>query len=98
MRSGNLKDNSDPANIMGAKFAGASNTSFAYRLLIGSGFRLTPNLAFDIGYRFSDYGKLSVSNQQSQWSINNSPVASAFSGFKGSLKSDELTVGLRYNF
>ncbi len=98
MKSGNLKDNSDPANILGAKFSGASNTSFAYRLLIGAGFRLTPTLALDIGYRFSDYGKLSVSNQQSQWSINNSPVPSAFSGFKGNLKADELTAGLRYSF
>ncbi len=73
---------------------GASKTNFAWSLMAGFGYVVSPNMLIDLGYKYLDAGDVGSGGQVTL--VNNvtytqPPVVSA-------LRMHEITIGLRYSF
>lgn len=67
-----------------------SNTSFAWALMAGLGYEVTPNLRLELAYRYLDLGS-------AQTGLINCLCAQIFPGFKVTkLASQDLRVGMRW--
>lgn len=74
---------------------GGSTTNLAWQLSAGTGIVVTPGLLLDVGYRYSDFGKVKNDNGEFIDSITG-PTGTAIDPVKGDLRSHDIMVGIRY--
>ncbi len=96
-RSRNKANNinwSDPGNP-GGQIPGGSNTGTAWQLTIGADIRVTRNWVLDIGYRYSDLGKITTdagpATGGQPFNANNFTTP-----LEGKLKANEFLFNVRY--
>lgn len=75
-------------------FAGATRVNFAYRVGGGLGLALDKNWTLELAYQYVDNGDLVYPSQ----TFRGAGVAQSSSGWKGSLVTQDVTVGLRVHF
>jgi opacity protein-like surface antigen len=75
---------------------GKASGNFAWQLIGGVAYQLTPKLAADLSYTYVDLCR--VKTNSGDFTLNGVPQGAALDGTKGSLTASELRVGLRYSF
>lgn len=78
----------DSIGATGTSLSGGTEQSFAYQVMAGVGYDITPKLTVDAGYNYVDLGDLKTDPN----------TALTANGTKGSLKAHEVKLGLRYKF
>ena len=74
---------------------GASKTSFAYKLGLGTKYSINEDIDLDVRYQFVDLGKFSTSTKLTK--ISNG-VTTDIDAATGKLRSNQLMVGVAYKF
>jgi len=74
-----------------------SFNNFAYHLGAGVAYNLTENIALDLGYRYTDYGKVSMSSLN-MVDAGGQIFIGSINDMKVSLHQNEVMLGLRYTF
>ena len=72
-----------------------SETNFAFNLAAGVGYDFNENLTFDLGYRYTDFGKAETG--KNRWD-SPSPDAPEFYNFDANLSAHEVLLAVRYTF
>lgn len=78
----------DSVGAASASLSGGTETSFAYELMAGIGYDITPKWTVDAGYNYVDLGDIKT----------DPTIGFGVNGTKGSLKAHEVKLGLRYKF
>ena len=73
---------------------GGTTSNFAWALMVGVGYNVSPALTLDLAVRYSDLGKLETNS--GVVTANGIATGLTYSGAQGDLKAWELTVGLRF--
>lgn len=78
----------DGDGVVNALLSGGTEKSFAYQIMAGVGYDITPKWTVDAGYNYVDLGDVKT----------DPTVDLGVNGTKGSLKAHEVKLGLRYKF
>lgn len=70
-----------------------TNNDFAWSVGLGVAYTINPNFSVDLGYRYLDAGKASVSD-----SFTNGSTLTLHENTKSQISSNDVTLGLRYAF
>ena len=73
--------------------SGASTTRGAFSVAAGAGIPMANGYVLDVGYRFADMGKFGSGTVQT---FPGFPGSVFYTGFAGKLRSNEITVGVRF--
>lgn len=72
---------------------GGTKSGLAWSLMAGVGFQLSPTMTLDVGYRYTDLGKIETGS--GNINFGGVPVTT-YSGAEGKLRANEISIGLRF--